>query len=167
MVHEKLTFWRNLGITTLVALALDQLTKLWVLSTLALHEVKTLVGSLLRVSLTHNTRGIFGLPLGPRVTYYLLPLAGIGLVIYFAFRSKGLLSALSFGLILAGALGNLIDRIRLGNKVVDFIDMGVGNVRWYTYNLADFFIVAGIVLLLIKEAKREKEKRDEKDLSRL
>ncbi len=164
MAHEKLPFYRNLAITTVLALALDQLTKLWVVSALAPYETKRLIGDLLWVTLTYNKRGIFGLPLGSGITYYVLPLVGIALVLFYATRSKGTLLSVSFGLILAGAIGNVLDRIRLG-KVIDFINMGINqNVRWFIYNFADFFLIAGIVLLLIKESKKEKEKRDEKDI---
>jgi signal peptidase II len=53
-------------------------------------------------------------------------------------------------LIVGGAIGNLADRIRL-KYVIDFIDMGIGNLRWFTYNLADAFVVVSAVLLIINE----------------
>jgi signal peptidase II len=54
-------------------------------------------------------------------------------------------------MILGGGVGNnLLDRVRFGS-VVDFIDMGIGSTRWYTYNLADAFAVAGVIMLLAHE----------------
>jgi signal peptidase II len=54
-------------------------------------------------------------------------------------------------MILGGGIGNnLIDRVRFGS-IVDFTDMGIGNSRWYTYNLADAFAVAGVIVLLAPE----------------
>src|SRR5262249_15847876 len=53
----------------------------------------------------------------------------------------------TLGLLLGGALGNLLDRLRLG-YVVDFVDLGVGSVRWYTFNVADTAISIAILLLL-------------------
>jgi signal peptidase II len=60
-----------------------------------------------------------------------------------------------FGLLIGGALGNLIDRVRFG-YVIDFIDMGIGNLRWFTYNLADAFITVGAIFLLAREFFRKK-----------
>lgn len=167
MVREKVAFYRNLAMTAVLGLALDQLTKLWVVSTLAPFETKRLIGDLLWITLIYNTKGIFGLPLGSGITYYILPLVGIALVVFYATRSRGTILSVSFGLILAGAIGNVLDRIRLG-KVIDFINMGINeNIRWFIYNFADFFLIAGIVLLVVKESKKEKEKRDEKSIPRL
>jgi signal peptidase II len=56
--------------------------------------------------------------------------------------------SITLGLLLGGALGNLIDRVRLG-YVVDFVDAGIGSLRWYTFNVADASISCAIVLLLI------------------
>ena len=61
-------------------------------------------------------------------------------------RSDQWLTCVALGLMLGGAIGNLIDRIRLGH-VIDFIDVGVGTTRWYTSNLADVSIVLGVILL--------------------
>ncbi|HET9681993.1 MAG TPA: signal peptidase II, partial [Candidatus Limnocylindrales bacterium] len=55
---------------------------------------------------------------------------------------------LALAFVSAGAVGNLIDRLRYG-FVVDFVDAGIGNVRWYTFNVADTAISASIVLLLV------------------
>ena len=51
------------------------------------------------------------------------------------------------GLVLGGAFGNLIDRIATG-KVIDFIDMGIGSIRWPTYNVADIAVTVGAVILI-------------------
>jgi signal peptidase II len=53
----------------------------------------------------------------------------------------------ALGLLLGGAIGNLLDRLRFGH-VVDFVDMGIGSTRWYTWNVADAAISIAIVLLL-------------------
>jgi lipoprotein signal peptidase len=53
----------------------------------------------------------------------------------------------TLGLLLGGALGNMADRLRLG-YVVDFVDIGIGDLRWYTFNMADAAISAAIVLLV-------------------
>lgn len=55
--------------------------------------------------------------------------------------------SIALGLLLGGAIGNLVDRLRLG-YVVDFIDIGIGDLRFYTFNLADSAISLAIVLLI-------------------
>jgi len=75
----------------------------------------------------------------------------VGVVIYLGLRSPDRWFGIGLGMILGGGVGNnLIDRVRFGS-VVDFIDMGIGSTRWYTYNLADAFAVAGVIMLLTHE----------------
>ena len=66
---------------------------------------------------------------------------------------------LGIGLIIAGAIGNLIDRIFLG-EVIDFLDFMIGDFHWYVFNLADSYVTVGMSLVLfdsiVLEKKREK-----------
>ncbi len=138
-----------------VGLFLDQITKLLIQKTLIPYQTKPIIGDILRVTLVYNPRGIFGLPFGSPYAHFILQLIGIAIVIFFAIRTKAFFYLFSYALILAGAVGNLWDRIRLG-KVIDFIDIGIKNFRWYTFNLADFFIVVGIIMLIFAEIFRSK-----------
>jgi len=134
--------------TAVIALLLDQVSKVLAHNLLALHVPHPVLGQVLRFVLTMNRRGLFGMSYGPIWVHYVLPLLGMCLVIYFALRSSSRWSSVAFGLILGGGLGNnLIDRVRLGS-VIDFIDFGFGNWRWYTFNLADAFVVVGVIMLL-------------------
>jgi signal peptidase II len=74
---------------------------------------------------------------------------------YIALTIKDRAGVVVFGLLIGGAIGNLIDRVRFG-YVIDFIDMGVGHLRWFTYNLADAFITVGAIFLLAREFFRKK-----------
>jgi len=113
---------------------------------------------------TYNTGVAFGLfkDLGP--VFVLIALIVVGGMIFYArqLRSDQWLTCVALGLMLGGAIGNLIDRIRLGH-VVDFIDVGVGTTRWYTSNLADVSLVLGVILLglamLIEEIRSKKTSR--------
>jgi signal peptidase II len=73
----------------------------------------------------------------------------LGMLVYFhrAFRGRGPLLHVVLGMILGGTLGNLIDRIRLG-YVTDFISVGIGDLRWPTWNVADASLVVGIIVLV-------------------
>jgi signal peptidase II len=134
--------------TAVLSLLLDQVSKLLAYNLLPMHVPQPVLGQVLRFSLTMNKRGLFGMSYGPIWVHYALPLIGMCLVVYFAWRSLSRWTSVAFGLILAGGLGNnLIDRVRLGS-VIDFIDFGVGNWRWYTFNLADAFVVVGVIMLM-------------------
>jgi len=134
-----------------LALALDQLSKWLVLKYETLHVPHQVLGDALRFSLTMNERGLFGMSYGPLWMHYALPMLVVIVVIYLAWRSPDRWTAVALGMVLGGGVGNnLIDRVRFGS-VVDFIDMGIGNTRWYTYNLADAFAVAGVIMILTHE----------------
>jgi signal peptidase II len=70
-------------------------------------------------------------------------------VLYHRTRPSERLRVIGVALVVGGALGNLIDRVRSSAGVVDFIDVGVKNVRFWTFNVADMGITAGAVLLLL------------------
>jgi signal peptidase II len=135
------------GLAAVLVVA-DQLSKAWVVATFA--QPTQIVGDLLRIVIVRNTGGIFGL-FGDSAT--LLGLASTVVIVFIVFyharegvRSHWLLTV-ALGLLLGGAVGNLIDRLRLG-YVVDFVDVGIGDLRWYTFNVADSAISIAIVLLL-------------------
>lgn len=146
-------------VSAVIALVLDQASKLLAHSLLHPYVPHQVLGQVLRFVLVSNRRGLFGMSYGPIWMHYVLPLLGMCLVIYFALRSSSRWSSVAFGLILAGGLGNnLIDRVRLGS-VIDFIDFGFGNWRWYTFNLADAFVVVGVIMLLGYEFLGPKQAR--------
>jgi signal peptidase II len=139
---------------------LDQLTKAWVANSFSPASVLAqpsavggptqVVGDWLRIAVTHNTGGIFGLLGNSAIILGLASLVVIGFIVAYEARS-GVLShpilTIALGLLLGGAIGNLIDRLRLG-YVVDWVDMGIGNTRWYTFNVADAAISISLVLLI-------------------
>ncbi len=143
--------WRHVQtapLLALVALGLDQLTKLCVRETLLLGESIPHEGHL-RITHVTNPGMAFGISASSTVSL-LLPLAMISasLVLYWRFeRSKSALLDVGTGLFIGGSLGNLVDRITQGH-VTDFIDVvsSGGNVST-VFNLADLCIIAGIVLL--------------------
>ena len=129
--------------TVPTVVAADQLSKLIVVAKLTLGESWPMQGFL---RLTHgtNTGSAFGLFRDQTVVLTIASVLAIGFIIYF-YRTQAVrrpLTRFTVGLLLGGALGNLIDRIRLG-EVVDFIDVG----WWPVFNLADSSIVVGMTLL--------------------
>ncbi|MEO0005550.1 MAG: signal peptidase II [candidate division WOR-3 bacterium] len=156
--------------TSIAALFLDQLTKTIVYGMFnkpgASNSVP-LIGSILKISFTTNPHGVFGIGFGSPVAHLILQCVGIILVLFFGLRTKSTFLGCAYGIILGGALGNLIDRFRLG-YVIDFLDFEIRPLRfrWFTFNLADAFIVVGVILIFIYEiisGAREKKEKIEKE----
>ena len=119
------------------------------------------IGDLVRIAKSYNSGGIFGLfgSSAPVLAIASLAVIGlIGLYQYRAVRSGPALLTLTLGLLLGGAIGNLIDRLRFGH-VVDFVDTGLGSTRFYTFNVADSAISVSIVLLLALSLFGERRQR--------
>jgi signal peptidase II len=131
-----------------VVLALDQATKAWLTSFLAPGQWVDVAGDLLRLVHSQNNGGLFGMFSGQALPFALVSLVVVALIVlYHARGGRDPYLSIALGLLLGGALGNLTDRIRLG-YVVDFVDAGLGNLRWYTFNVADAAISFAILLLL-------------------
>jgi signal peptidase II len=138
-------------VSAVLALVLDQASKALVRGTLTMHVAKPVFGQTLRFLLTMNERGLFGMSYGPVWVHYALPVVVVCVVLYLGLRSTSTWLSVALGMILGGGVGNnLIDRVRFGS-VVDFIDFGIGTWRWYTFNLADAFAVAGVIMVLTHE----------------
>jgi signal peptidase II len=152
-------------------IALDQVTKILVLNNLVENESVSLIGDLLYLRLIFNEGGAMGTSFGPSWLYTILTVVALVLIVRYFITSKsdGAVIKFSLALILAGAIGNLIDRIAYG-RVIDFIDMdfpdisAIGLYRWYTYNVADTAISVGLVLFAISIFISRKHPTDSSEL---
>jgi len=136
-----------LGLAAFLVVA-DQLSKAWLVANVAPGEVVNVVGDVVRLVFNKNSGALFGLFRENAVLFGILSLGVVGLiVVYHARAGRSLYMSLALGFLLGGALGNLTDRLRLG-YVVDFVDMGIGDFRWYTFNVADAAISTAIVMLV-------------------
>ncbi len=134
-----------LPLFTIFFFAIDQVSKFLVRSYLKEFEEVKVIGDFVRFRLIYNYYGVFGFSFGEGIIFrYLLPFAAIIFVFFMAVKAKS--QFFVYGLLLGGALGNIFDRIFFG-RVTDFIDIGIGRWRWYTFNLADAFLVIGIILV--------------------
>ena len=129
-------------------LGLDQVTKVLASARLSPGEPEPVLGQFLRLTLVHNSGAAFGLFPGSRVPFILVSVLAIVVVLYLFARDayRSLTNRILLGCILGGALGNLMDRIRWG-RVVDFIDVGLGSIRWPVFNVADSAVTLGVILL--------------------
>jgi signal peptidase II len=137
------------GITVGVVIV-DQLSKSWIVANLDPAAPPTRVlGDLLRVVYWQNSGILFGMLPQSAAAFAIVSLVVAGLIVmYHAKAGRGIVTTIALGLLLGGALGNLLDRLRYG-AVVDWVDMGIGQWRFYTYNVADACITTSIVLLLV------------------
>ena len=138
-----------MGLTAALVLLLDQATKAAIDSALVLGERVPVIGDLVVLWHVRNEGAAFSLFQGGQVFFLIITVLAFAMLIYFqrAFRGRGVALYVVLGLILGGTLGNLIDRLRLG-YVTDFISIGIGNLRWPTWNVADASIVVGILALV-------------------
>ena len=108
-------------------------------------------GDVVRLTLVYNRGAAFGLHLGEYSRWIFLVLTIAALVIlaqlYRATPARDIARMLAISLVSGGAIGNLIDRIRGPQGVVDFIDIGIGDMRWPTFNVADMAVSTGAILL--------------------
>jgi signal peptidase II len=137
-----------LGLAAIVVVA-DQLAKAWIKATLAPGASTSVIGDVLRLVHGQNSGALFGLFRDNAVLFGLVSIAVIALIVVYHGRSgRSLYLSVTLGFLLGGALGNMIDRLTIG-YVVDFVDAGIGDLRFYTFNVADSAISLAVLLLLL------------------
>jgi signal peptidase II len=151
MTRKARWFW-PLAIALLVA---DCASKRAVETHLPVGQPRPVVGEVVRLTLSYNQDAAMGLTLGgsgEKSRYLLAALSLAALVVLgVLYRETGYddrRRAVGVALVVGGAIGNLLDRLRSVAGVVDFIDVGIADVRFWTFNLADVGITVGAVLLL-------------------
>jgi len=143
-----LVFWP----VFLFVLVADLITKAIAVYSLGSYEPpRRVFGNVLRWMLVYNPGAAFGFHLGPYSRWIFMALTAGALYVlwrlYEDTQRGDRPRSLALALVCAGALGNLIDRVRSPRGVVDFIDMGIGDARWPTFNIADVAVSTGAFLL--------------------
>ena len=150
-----------LFVSAILVLA-DQVSKTIVVRTMSLYESVPVIENFFHFTYITNDGMAFGIdfPFG----YFIFSLVSALLTLFlfwylWTVRNDSLVIRLGLAMIIAGAVGNLIDRLMLG-EVIDFLDFMIGNFHWYVFNLADSYVSVGMVLILTDsiflEKKREK-----------
>ena len=149
--------------TVAVAVLLDFITKAYIDSNMSLHESVVVIGGLLNITYVRNPGAAFSFLAsaspGFRSVFFLtVTILSIVLVLYYIAKSRTEepLMIFALSLILSGALGNFIDRVRMG-EVIDFIDVHLGAYHWPAFNVADSAITVGACIMLFALFKRPKE----------
>lgn len=150
------------GVASLVFL-LDRFSKSVLSDLLSEGSPREIIGSTLQLIRSENRGGLFGLFQGSAPFLALLSLGVVAaLLVVHEREGERRPSALTFatGLLIGGALGNLLDRITMG-YVLDFIDLGLGSLRFWTFNVADMGISFGILIMLLAALRspRERDRR--------
>lgn len=115
----------------------------------SLNEPAPIVGDWLRIDFIHNSGGLFGMFQGGAPVLALVTVAIVAVLVALEVSSgwRSWLVTLTLALLLGGAIGNFIDRIRFG-YVIDFADIGIGTWRFYIFNIADSAVTISVLLML-------------------
>lgn len=142
-------FWALVAIVVV----LDRLTKIAAERALADGSVIPVAGDVARFRLVYNPGAAFGLDLGSYSRWIFAVVAVVAIVFLFRMSRATPLSdrlrQYAVGAVAGGAAGNLIDRFISSPGVVDFIDVGLGTLRWPTFNVADIAVSCGAVALAL------------------
>lgn len=145
-------------VIALMIVCLDQATKIMVKDAMMLHETIPVVGQTIQLTYIENPGMAFGIrffethPFWGRWFFSIVSvIASLALIWYIhVTRGEKMIYRVSLGLILGGAVGNLIDRVVFG-RVVDFLDVDIpdmlGMQRWPVFNIADSAVVCGMILM--------------------
>jgi len=148
-VERRATRWGLFIAIAVAVVIVDQLTKSWLVANVQPGGAIEIAGDWLRLIHGRNDGGLFGLFGGSAAVLAIASLGVIGLIVAYHARSKpNVVLSIALGLLLGGAIGNLIDRLRFG-YVIDFVDAGIGTLRFYTFNVADSAISIAILLLIL------------------
>lgn len=140
---------------------LDQLSKKAIVENIALNEKIVIIKDFFNITYVRNYGAGFSILQNARVFLSLISLVAIVVLSYYLYKTKKnqLYDIISYLFIISGALGNLIDRLRL-SYVVDFLDFYIFGYDYPVFNVADSFITVGCVMIIIKMVYESiKEKR--------
>ncbi len=148
----------TLFLTTIIFL-IDQISKVLIIKSFRVRASLPIIKDFFYLTYTHNTGAAFSILTGRRLFLIITTFIVIMFIIYYLMKNKitSKLELVSFSLIIGGSLGNLFDRIIRG-YVVDFLDFRIFSYNFPIFNLADTFIVIGVLLLIINMARKENQK---------
>lgn len=137
-----------------IVVAIDQLSKVIIFEMLPLYGTVSVIPGFFNITHIHNPGGAFGFLAGHSAVwryfvFLFISSLAIGLIIYYYHKTPKthILLSCGFALILGGAVGNMIDRVRMG-IVIDFLDFYIGNLHWPAFNVADSAISIGITVFI-------------------
>ena len=154
---ERRWYWAAAGIVVIS----DLITKLVAEAKLLRSAGLPVAGEWIQLRLVYNPGAAFGLHVGPYSRWVFFLVAAVAVAVLFRMSRSAPVGdwfrQLALGLVTGGAAGNLIDRIRSPQGVVDFLDLGIGAMRWPTFNIADIAVSLGAISLAISLWREDTE----------
>ena len=148
-------------VIAIISVIIDQITKFWVLDALMTPPRFIAVTPFFNLVLAWNSGVSFGLFNNNgnlnSVIFSLLAICIIVILLFWLYRTKKKYLVIGLGLIIGGAIGNVIDRLLYG-AVIDFIDLHLFNYHWPAFNAADSFITIGAIILIYDSLFSSKQK---------
>lgn len=143
-------------IISIILLCIDQIAKLLVINLLTKTDSIAIIKNFFYLTYINNDGAAFSILVGKRIFLILVAIIIIIMLIHYIKKNniQNKLEIVSLALIIGGSLGNLMDRVVRG-YVIDFLDFKIFNYNFPIFNLADTFIVIGVILLLLKELRKE------------
>jgi signal peptidase II len=138
----------SLGLlVAVVAILADQAMKFWMIDLLTDPPRVIRVAPFFNLVLVSNEGISFGMFETHPEILVIIALVIVAALVYWLAKAQGAMASVALGLIIGGALGNVIDRLRLG-AVIDFLDFHWGRLHWPAFNIADSLIFVGVVYLV-------------------
>lgn len=144
------------------ALVLDQVTKIIAVRTMTLHDPIPVLGDIVRLTYIQNPGAAFGLTLGGPLLHTVVAIGALAILgwLYVSLPVGARVQRIALALVLGGAVGNIIDRIRL-DYVIDFFDVGLSaTLRWPVFNVADSFVTVGVLVLALTWSRHDESDED-------
>ena len=137
----------------------DFITKMMIQRSFHLYQQVDVIGEYVRLTYIYNPGAAFGIHLGPysRLIFLTLSVAALValLAMYWVTPTEDKVRLGAIAAICGGAIGNLVDRVRSVHGVVDFLDVGIGTVRWPVFNVADIAVTTGAIFLALSLWREE------------
>lgn len=146
-------------LTSVIVLLIDQIVKLLIKTNMNLNEEISIIPNFFSIQYLKNTGAAFSILENQTILLAITSIICISVIIYYLKKEENLTTAmyLSFGLVLGGILGNLIDRI-VYQVVIDFLSFQIFNYNFPVFNIADIGITIGVLLLIIIYISRDIKK---------
>lgn len=152
-------FW----LIVLGVLTLDVITKALAVTHLTpRHIPHEIIGDVVRFTLAYNPGAAFGMHVGPASRWIFAALSVTIVIVLLRVTAEltraSQLAAVGVPIVIGGALGNLLDRVRYRDGVVDFIDIGIGDTRFWTFNVADIAVTVGAACLIVALWRQDRDR---------
>ena len=149
---------KKIGIVTIICVLIDIITKIIVINTLNLYESIEIINNFFSITYVRNYGAAWSILSGSRFFLIFIGISSLILIYKYFIKDRKInkLETITYGLLLGGIIGNLIDRIVSG-YVIDFLDFLIFNYNFPVFNMADTFIVISVFLILIDTFRGEKK----------